>query len=348
MTALWSWAAVLIVVAVAFLLLPLWLHWRRMAPSVQGRRLTAMSAVPFLASVAVVPVAVGLYFLVTNFDPDAAVHGGRDDRAILDQLAQRLGESPENPEGWALLGRSYLQIGDYEAARKALAEAWSRTAMPDDSLRLAYAEAMLLTEPASAQSMAGDLVEQVLARSPDNQTALWWGGFIAVERNEPDVAIARWTDLLATNPPAEIADVIREQLVRLGGAAPRSAASASQPAPAAAAAAIELDIRVADSIDLDTFGPSAVLFVIARSPESPMPIAVTRHSVSALPGHFSLSDAESLMPQRPLSQYETVNIVARISRSGQPTESSGDAYAETTAHPGAGERLSIVIDQIVP
>ena len=227
MTVLWSWAAILIAVALTFLLVPLWLYWRRANAADQRQRLTAMNAIPFLASVAVVPVAVGLYFLVTNFDPDAATHGGRDDRAILEQLAQRLGENPENPEGWALLGRSYLQLRDYEAARKALAEAWSRTAVPDDNLRLDYAEALLLTEPASAQTMAGDLVEQVLANSPRNVTALWWGGFIAIERNETAIAIQRWTDLLATNPPPEIADLVREQLIRLGGASAPSAARSS-------------------------------------------------------------------------------------------------------------------------
>jgi cytochrome c-type biogenesis protein CcmH len=88
--------------------------------------------------------------------------------------------------------------------------------------------------------------------------------------------------------------------------------------------------------------------VIARASDSPAPLAVERQPLSALPGHFSLSDADAMIAGRSLSQYDEVTVVARISGSGQPIEQSGDAYAETTTNPASGEPLSLVIDQVVP
>lgn len=340
MTTFWLGAAALTLLAVSFLVIPLRREWRH------GRK--PLGAL--VTALAVVPVSVGLYLSVTTFEPDADAHGGRQERAVIEQLAARLEQDPSDVEGWQLLGRSYMQLGDYASARSAFEQAFKRTARPDDALKVGYAESLLYTDPGSALAMAGDLIDQVLETSPDNQRALWWGGFIAAERNQPSLAVDRWTALLATNPPPEVADVIRTQLIALAGDSGQApaAAAAGTTSTQAQAPLIEMDVSVGADIDLDDFGPNAILWIIARSPESPMPIAVRQVPLTALPGHFSLGEGDSLMPNRSLGQYDTVSIVARISASGQPTEQSGDAYAEGTAMPGSGETLELVIDQRVP
>lgn len=56
---------------------------------------------------------------------------------------------------------------------------------------------------------------------------------------------------------------------------------------------------------------------MAREPGGPpMPVAVQRHPVTALPLDIVLSDADSPMPTQPLSALASVEIVARVSRSG--------------------------------
>jgi cytochrome c-type biogenesis protein CcmH len=95
-------------------------------------------------------------------------------------------------------------------------------------------------------------------------------------------------------------------------------------------------------------GPAAQLFVIASAADSPAPVAVERHPLSALPGSFTLSDADAMIPTRKLSLYDEVTIIARISKSGQPTAQSGDVYAEMTVNPHAGDTVGLVIEQLVP
>ncbi|MGD8340274.1 MAG: hypothetical protein PVH89_05795 [Gammaproteobacteria bacterium] len=335
MAGFWVGAGAMILIALGFLLLPL-LRERKQS----GR--TELSGP--LVAVAVVPAAIGLYLTVTTFDPELADQVAADEYAMLEQLEARLASDPSDINGWVLLGRSYIQLGDYERARGALEQAWNRTDEPDDLLKLAYAQTMLFTVEGAALSLAGDLVEEVLASSPENEAAMLWGGFVAIERNQPALAAERWTSLLATNPPPEIANLIRNQLVQLTGAPVAARAQSS----ASSGPVIDLEVSVGDEIDLDRFGANARLFVIARSSDSPAPIAVAPYPLSSLPGHFSLSDADAMIAGRSLSQYPEVTVVARISGSGEALEKSGDAYAEATVEPGAAETVSLVINRVVP
>ena len=342
MAGFWLGAAGLTVVALAFLLLPLWREEQR-----SGKR----SLSGPLAAIAIAPIAVGLYLYVSTFDSEVAPSASQEERALLEQLAGRLSADPNDVDGWVLLGRSYIQLGDYGQARLALEEAWKRTANPDDVLKLAYARTLLFTEEGASLALGGDLVEQVLERAPNNSEALLWGGFVAMDRGQPSLAVERFSTLLASNPPPEIAEMLRSQILSLGGgpaAATAPRAATATPAAAGDGPTITVDVAVADAIDLSVFGPNARLFVLARASDMPAPVAALPVALSALPGRFTLSDANAMIPGRVLSNYPEVTVVARISNSGDAIENSGDAYAEAQVEVGTEEVLSLVIDRIVP
>lgn len=341
MASFWLSASALTLVALAFLLIPLWRERRRSGSRAISGPLTA---------IAIAPVAVVLYLAVTTFDPDIPSEPRHDDFALLDQLAARLASDPDDVNGWVLLGRSYMELGDYPRALAALEQAWNRTEAPDDNLKMVYAQTLLFTQEGAALGLAGELVEEVLQTAPTNEAALFWGGFVAAERNQPGLAVERWTDLLATNPPSDIVDLVRNQIGRLTG---RPAAQAPEAAAVPAGPVIELDVSVADSISLDRFGPNARVFILARGTESRAPLAIKQPPppLSALPGRFSLSNADAIAGMaagRSLSQFDQVIVVARISATGQAGEQPGDAYAEVTIDPSAGETVSLVIDRVVP
>jgi cytochrome c-type biogenesis protein CcmH len=98
---------------------------------------------------------------------------------------------------------------------------------------------------------------------------------------------------------------------------------------------------------VSALGPNAQLFIIARAPEGGPPIAVIRQPASALPGEFSLSDANSMIAGRSLSAYPEITVIARLSRSGQPTAQPGDWEAQAVVRPTGGATVALVIDQVV-
>jgi len=334
MAPFWVIASALTLVALGFLLLPLWRESRR-----SGSRAVSGG----LAAIAVAPVAVALYFHVTTFDPDAPLEAMHEDFALLEQLAARLAGDPDDVDGWALLGRSYMELGDYGRAQAALEEAWKRTEDPDVNLKLTYAQTLLIAQDGAALGLAGDLVEEVLATSPGNEAALFWGGIVAAERNQPGVAADRWTRLLATNPPPEIAELLQSQLMALTGRP-----VAERPPAATTGPVIDVEVRGADGRMPESLGPNACLYLFARAPGGGPPIVARQLPLSSLPGRFELSDADAMIAGRSLAGNETVTVVARISVTGQPTEQPGDVYAEATVDPAAGETVSLVIDRVVP
>jgi len=64
---------------------------------------------------------------------------------MVGKLATRLEQQPDDVEGWARLGRSYMVLGDAQKARDAYARAVKLK--PDDAaLKEAYAEASRAAE----------------------------------------------------------------------------------------------------------------------------------------------------------------------------------------------------------
>lgn len=335
MTAFWIPAGLLALAAAAFLAYPLW-----RARDASGR----WSATGLATAVATVPVAVLLYFQVTTYtDVESELPPGvsQEQADRVAELAARLEDDPDDVQGWRMLGRSYMLLGQYARARRAFTEAWERAEVRDNALKLAMAESMILTDRSTLGAEAGDLIDDVLADEPRNQKALWYGGLVAMQRSRNDVAVARWQTLLDTNPPAELAAELRTQIAAMtGSAAPAAPAAAEGPS-------IELDVRLGDSVSLDGFGAQASLFIFARAPGGGPPIAVIRQPVDTVPGSFTLSDANTMIEGRSLADYDELDVVARISASGQPTEQPGDYFAQSTVRLDDSGTVELVIDRMV-
>jgi cytochrome c-type biogenesis protein CcmH len=329
----WTVAALLCGAAVLILLVPIWRHRLR------GGR---WSLPGVAASVLIAPLAIALYFYVSNWDAERASRVSQES-ALLEQLSQHLESNPNDLEGWRLLAASNMQLGRYVEGRAAYERVWALTRRPDDELKLEYAEAHILADRTSVAGEAGRLIEEVLEANPGNPKALWYGGLVALELGLDDAVRTRWTRLLSLNPPEDVAQIVEAQLAALGGG---MSGEAPRP-PAPVGPEIKLSVTLAPELSLSDLGPAAQLFIIAREAEGTPPIAVIRQPPSALPGEFSLSDANSMIQGRSLSAYPQITVVARLSRSGQPTAQTGDWQAEAVVRPGDPETVALVIDQVV-
>jgi len=350
-TEFWIVAGLMALLAVAFIAWPVWRHYDRHG---------GWNATAILAAVLVVPAAVGLYLKVSTWQPgDAPRQANSEQLAIVEQLAARMQETPDDVEGWRLLGRSYLTLQEFPAARHAFMQAWQRTPNPDNELKLDLGISMIHSDRASIGSDGGQLIEDVLESEPNNQQALWYGGLVALERGRQDLARQRWVAILATNPPPEVADVLRRQLAMLGdspegGGLTGGQASAAGAAPGVATAsadsAVQLRVVLADDVAASALRPNASLFIFARSGAGGPPVAVIRRSADSLPGEFVLTDADTMLQGNSLSNFAELEIVARLSASGQPLEQSGDIYGRATfvRERDQGHFIDIIMDSIVP
>jgi len=334
-TGFWIGAAGLGSIAAGFLIVPLWRDRQR-----QGN----WSYSGLISAFAIVPVAIVIYVQISTWRADPGLDVASEEGAMVAELAAKMVENPDDVNGWLLLGRSYMVLGEHVLGRQAYSEAFARTPNPDNALKVAFGEALILSNQGSLAAQAGNLIEDVLRTEPTNQKALWYGGFVAIERGREDLAKTRWTALMNTNPPPDIADILRSQLASLGGPVSNDA----QPTLAADGPVIRLNVSLDAELSTDGFGPNASLFIFARASAGGPPLAVIRRPVSAVPGEFTLTDQDTMIAGRSLADYPELSLVARLSVSGEPIAQSGDLYAETTYSSADGEAVELVIDQVVP
>ncbi|MDZ7809922.1 MAG: hypothetical protein U5L11_06900 [Arhodomonas sp.] len=90
--------------------------------------------------------------------------------------------------------------------------------------------------------------------------------------------------------------------------------------------------------------PETTVFVFARDPDGPpAPVTVQRLTLSQLPARVELSGG---MAGRTLADVDSVQLVARVSRSGGAQAESGDLQGETGPVPvGGDEPAELVIDR---
>jgi len=332
-TSFWIGAAALTALALAFVLVPLWREQRA-----SGR----WSFTGIAAALLIVPIAFGLYATVRTWQPELLAQRS-EQSALIAQLAALMAENPDDVEGWRLLGRSYVSIGDYTRARQAFEEAWRRVQSPDNDLKLSLAEAYVLEDQTTIAGPVGELIEEVLAEEPNNPKALWYGGQRALGIGDNAAARARLTRLLELGiAPDDLARIIRAQLAQLPG----GEGDLARPA-AAGGPEIAISVRLDASVSTESLGDDAALFIFARAPGGGPPVAAVRAPASAVPGEFVLSDRDAMLPGRSLADFPELNLVARLSTTGQPIEAKGDLYGERVYRPSDGTSVELVIDKVV-
>jgi cytochrome c-type biogenesis protein CcmH len=307
----------------------------------------------------VVVSSAGLYSMLGSpgLENPRLTHGSGqagDMNEVVESLARRLEQNPDDVGGWRMLGRSYMSLNNYPKAVAAFERVVELEAGQSAQGLVELGEAVLAAS--GGQTMpprAASLFENALAVEPNSQAALFWGGLAAGNRGDTALAADRWERLLGTNPPDDIRSTIEQRVAEWRGESPPAAASAAQPAPAAATpepAPVADGAIVSASIALSEAAQSAlpadaIVFVIARDPAQPSPpIAVTRRRLAELPAVVQLGDRESMVAGRKLSGFEEFELVARVSLSGQPVSQPGDWFGSVIVKPAENGSIALSID----
>lgn len=287
-----------------------------------------------------------------------------DVEGLVSELERRLQAEPGRADGWLLLGRTRLSMGNIDAARVAMEKALEVDS--DDPALAAAIRADLADLLAQAAGTRLDgrpwaLIQQALARDPRHQKALALAGAYQVTQGNKVAALGYWEPLLALLPEgSEQAKQVRSMIDDLqSGRLARGAGADDAPpgAPTAAAPTVAGDTVLRGRIVLDPALTASVaaqdtLFVVARSlgadgkPAGP-PVAVLRTQASALPLDFALSDADAMSPAARLSGQQQVAIVARISRAGTAAPAAGDLEGRSDTVAANATGVEVRIDRVV-
>ena len=288
-----------------------------------GRVSSLGKAIPLLAAVLVPVLGLSLYLHFGSSDKVELTREFSQPPQSLEEMVARLERAaaaqPDSAEGLYFLGRAYMaQNRPAEAAR-----VFERAA------NLAGRQPELLGQWAQAQYFADDkkwsdkiqaLTDEALKADPKEVTSLGLLGIAAFEDQRFEQAIGYWQRLMTELPEGDASRAAleggiakaREQLQARGGKV--------ETAPVAKAmASIKVNVDLADAVKASAL-PGDSVFIFARAVSGPpAPLAVKRVTVADLPITVELGDVDAMMPQLKLSNFPEVQLMARISRAGQPT-----------------------------
>jgi len=289
---------------------------------------------------------------------------------LVERLAAKMEQNPENVEGWLMLGRTYFAVDQPGKALDALEKAHGLAPENPDVI-LAYAEAIAANGEGKLVGRPAELIAKALEIDPNNVTGRWLDGLVAYQAGDFAGAVQRWERILAElDPSAEDAGELREFIAdareRAGMPAmppasePQTAtASDTKPAATEPAASVTETAAAGPSITVNVSLAEALwkranvkhtLFVYAKAASGPpMPLAVKRLRTGDLPVTVTLDDSMAMMPAMRLSAFPEVIVGARISASGQATPHSGDLEGEIgPVKPGEVGPVDVVISRVRP
>jgi cytochrome c-type biogenesis protein CcmH len=327
------------VIAVAFPLL------RKSAAAPGPAAWTALAAALVLVAGSVI-----LYLSWSNWRWRAAEPAGSP-RSMVARLARELEHSPNNLEGWLMLGHSYTVLQEYPLAVRAYERADRLSDGKSAEALIGEAEALALGDETELDGRAARLIERALVMAPESPKALFFGAAIAERHGDLALARERFTKVLAMNPPESIRPLLAQQISAIDSKLASTASGAGPPAAGAAAdstAAAVVQVNVSLAPALLAAAGAGPLFVFVRDPLRPGPPLAVKRLESHFPQTVALGASDSMVPGRVLTAGQNVEVVARIARSRSPVGASGDPFGQVTYRVGRDGAVSLVIDRLTP
>lgn len=301
---------------------------------------------------------------------------------LLPNLEKKLEANPDDRDGWKLLGKSYLSLGEFGNAKRALLKAYELD-KNDPDLLSQLAETSAMEREGDLSGEASEYLDAALTINPGHQQSLWLKAIADQQAGNHETAIERFEALRASVPGNTEAQTSIDELIAQSKdalsivdlTAPKTEApeknesseqsdstnttnssatadaskteSGSETDNAAnTTASLTVTVDLAEHVKAEV-SPNDAVFIFARASSGPpMPLAVSRHTVSELPVNVILDDGMAMLPNMTLSQFPNVTVGARVSKSGNAIAQPGDWFTEATnVNVTNAPELTLIIDQ---
>ncbi|KTC15986.1 cytochrome C [Pseudomonas marginalis ICMP 11289] len=297
-----------------------------------------------LAAVLVPVLGMGTYLQLGASDKVELSREFSQPPTSLADMTQRLERTvqaqPDSSESLYFLARSYMAQNRPGDAAQMFERASGLAGRPPELLGQ-WAQALYFASDKHFTPQVQALTDEALKADPKEVTSLGLLGIAAFETERYQAAVDYWTRLLNVLPAQ---DPSRSALEGGIARARENLKTGAKPALAASrAASIKVRVDLAPALK-DEVQPRDSVFIFARAVDGPpAPLAVKRITVAELPAEVELSDADAMMPQLKLSNFPQVQLVARVSRAGQPTTGEWVGRSQPLAS-DSGAQQALIID----
>jgi cytochrome c-type biogenesis protein CcmH len=274
-----------------------------------------------------------------------------DMSGLLNQLHEKLKSAPDNIEGWQLLARSAMNAQNYSLASEAYLQIISIFEKQGENAAPIYgllAQAKYYESEGKFNSDVDATIQKALSLDENELNSL---GLLAIDAFASQRLLEAknlWLKILSVYPQHPAKASIEAGVQRVNA---QLGIEESLPASESAlviSASVAVSVSIDDSLKAK-LEPTDTVFILAKqvtgSVSNPnIPLAVSRHRVDEFPLTVTLDDSMSMAPIAKLSMAETVMVVARISKSGNPIAQEGDFEAiSSDIDPRKQKKIDLII-----
>jgi len=322
--------------------------------------------IPIFILIALPALAVLTYFQLNNglesLDPEfekqmAAKQAGQNMGNMpavedaIENLENKLKQKPDNLDDWRMLGRSYFVSERFADAERAYAKAneLSNGANPD--VLVSYGEVKGFAAGNKFDQTSMSLFAKALQIDPKHERGLWYAGIASYQLQDYKASVG-YLERLIKHVPSDQIDVKNALLKYLNDAKQKAGIEVAElpgGTEIGTKSSIVVKVKLGDAVHKNIVN-SDTLFVYARAMNGPkMPLALVKMTAGDLPATVTLDDSVSMMPSMTLSSMEQVEVIARISKSGQAVMQSGDLFGSVSAvKTDQSETVNVVISELAP
>lgn len=310
-----------------------------------------------LALLLAVPLSAGaLYWrlgahqgLLLQAQMQEGLQSPADERRMLATWESWLERKPKDVDGWYIIGRSYLSLGEFDQAEAAFLRAlaalgrFESPRVEDQAAIYAHLAQVRFLPRGQLDAVAADYLQTALRLASDDRTANSLAAIVAFQDQAYLTTLRHLEQVLALPMP----DVERAAFIRLQEQAQQAfLAEGGDP--------LQLASLAGQGFVLQLTRPSwlaqedlPVLFITAHQSGNRLPLAVRRLTPQQWPVTTSLTEQHLMTQGQRFVAGEPIILQARLSRTGSATPTADDwvSSAVVLQTPETLAEVELVIDQ---
>ncbi len=272
---------------------------------------------------------------------------------LADLLQQRYDRNNEDIQNGYMLGTLYLELENFDqaiAVFRTMVEVMEPS--PDKATVLGQlAQSMYMAADSKMTPAVQQVIGEAQSLNPNEFTILSLLAIDSFLNENFGQALTYWRRQLAQlDRNSQQAAVLSSRIAQVESLLPASALAATETESIAAQGpSVSLVIELDDSIKA-LVDDSMRLFVYARNPAMPMPLAADNVALPEFPFAITLDESMAMIANMTLSSAQEVIVGARLSNSGNAIAQSGDIQVVSEPFVLAEQDgpITLIIKDIVP
>jgi len=271
---------------------------------------TKMGMSIWIVAVLLPVFSVGVYQQLTTYSKSSTIASTVESVPLtleqsVKKTEQHVEDNPGDVQAWRMLGLGYFELKQVDKSLNAYERAY-QLSPNDPKLLVEYASTMISANDDQFVGRPMELIKQALQIDPNAPDALYLAGMFAVSMQDFELARGLWNKALKVLPEGS-AD--QQALLSILDELKRT----ENPQ---VSNTVTVNVNISDQILANRSKQDYLMIYVKVAKGRPMPIAIEKIQLKDFVGQVTLSDLNSVMPTKLLSEHDQVLVVARLSRTG--------------------------------